>query len=72
MKINLSRGNQIAPEIERGRLPLIEAARSFRFRLGRKTPRAFFWIEWNPCGGEPVPKDAVLVMAETVAERRGR
>lgn len=58
------RGARIAPEIERGRLPVIEAARSFRFQLGRRTPRAFFWIEFDPCGGEPLPADAVLVMAE--------
>jgi hypothetical protein len=64
----------IAPEIERGRLPVIEAARSFRFQLGRKTSQAFFWVEWNPIGGEPIPADAVLVMAEpaTKAERGGR
>lgn len=72
MKINVGlRGGRIAPERERGRLPLIEAAGNFRFRLGRKTPRAFFWVEWDPCGGAPVPKDAVLVMAEPI-NARGR
>lgn len=58
------RGARIAPEVERGRLPVIEAAKHFRFRLGRKTPHAFFWVEWDPLSGEPLPKDAVLVMAE--------
>jgi hypothetical protein len=75
MKSNFAlRGGRIAPEIERGRLPVIEAARSFRFQLGRKTPRAFFWVEWNPLGGEPIPADAVLVMAEpaAVAGRGGK
>jgi len=48
-------------------LPVIEATRSFRFRLGRKTPRAFFWVEWDPSGGAPIPGDAVLVMAEPAA-----
>ena len=72
MKINYGlRGGRIAPEIERGRLPLIEASRSFTFRLGRKTPRAFFWVEWDPCGGEPVPADAVLVMAERATAGTG-
>lgn len=75
MKSNFGlRGGRIAPERELGRLPVIEAARSFRFQLGRKTPRAFFWVEWNPLGGQPIAEDAVLVMAEpaTKAERGGR
>lgn len=55
---------KIVSEIERGRLPLLEAARSFRFHLGRKTPRAFFWVEWDPRAGAPLPQDAVVVMAE--------
>lgn len=72
MKSNFGlRGARIAPEIERGRLPVIEAARSFRFQLGRKTPRAFFWVEWDPCNGAPAPADAVLVMAEPIAAGRG-
>ncbi|CAB4347652.1 unannotated protein [freshwater metagenome] len=66
------RGGRIAPEIERGRLPLIEAARSFNFRLGRKTERAFFWVEWDPSGGDPLPADTVLVMAEPMADKGGR
>lgn len=61
IKSGMGRG-RIAPEIEKGRLPLIEAARNFRFSLGRKTPRAFFWVEWDPSAA--VPGDAVLVMAE--------
>lgn len=73
MKSNYGlRGGRIAPEIERGRLPVIEAARSFRFRLGRKTPQAFFWVEWDPLRGEPIPADAVLVMAERAVEGGGR
>jgi hypothetical protein len=69
MKGKFSRGTRIAPEIERGRLPLIEAARSFRFCLGRKTSRAFFWVEWDPRAGAPLPADAVVVMAEGKEER---
>ena len=65
------RGGRIVPEIERGRLPVIEAARSFRFQLGLKTPRAFYWIEWDPLRGEPIPTDAVLVMAEPAVTGRG-
>ena len=68
MKSNYGlRGSRIAPEKVLGRLPVIEATRSFRFRLGRKTPRAFFWVEWDPSGGAPIPGDAVLVMAEPAA-----
>ena len=58
------RGARIAPDIERGRVPVIEAERNFRFRLGRKTPQAFFWVEWDPLSAAPLPRDAVLVMAE--------
>jgi hypothetical protein len=58
------RGAVIAPERERGRVPIIEAGRNFRFRLGRRTPQAFFWVEWDPLSREPLPQDAVLVMAE--------
>ena len=58
------RGARVAPEIERGRVPVIEAERNFRFRLGRKTPQAFFWVEWDPLSAAPLPGDAVLVMAE--------
>ena len=58
------RGATVAPERERGRLPVIEAARSFRLVLGRKTPQAFFWVEWDPLGEAPLLRDAVLVMAE--------
>jgi hypothetical protein len=71
MESNGMRGNRIAPEIERRRLPVIEAAGNFRFRMGRKTPRAFFWVEWDIFGGAPIPADVVLVMAEP-AERGGR
>jgi hypothetical protein len=72
MKSNFSlRGGRIAPEIERGRLPLIEAARSFHFQIGRKTSRAFFWIEWDPNSGTSLPADAVLVMAEPTTVVRG-
>ena len=67
-----SRGSRIAPELERGRLPVIEATHSFRFRLGRKTPRAFFWVEFDPLSGAPIPADAVLVMAESLVAGRGR
>lgn len=58
------RGDCIAPEIERGRVPVIEAARSFRLLAGRKTKQAFFWVEWDPLADPKLPKDAVLVMAE--------
>ena len=58
------RGARVAPEIERGRIPVIEAHKHFRFRIGRKTPQAFFWVEWDPLSGAPLPRDAVLVMAE--------
>lgn len=36
---------------------------------GRKTPRAFFWVEWDP--GAAVPGDAVLVMAERAGSDTG-
>lgn len=65
------RGGRIAPELVLGRLPVIEATRSFRFRIGRKTSRAFFWIEWDPNTGTSLPADAVLVMAEPTAVGRG-
>ncbi len=58
------RGARIAPDIERGRVPIIEAEKSFRFRGGRKTPQAFFWVEWDPLADPELPRDAVLVMAE--------
>lgn len=58
------RGARVAPDLERGRVPLIEAERNFRFRVGRKTPQAFFWVEWDPLSVMPLPRDAVLVMAE--------
>lgn len=58
------RGAAVAPDRGRGRIPLIEAERHFRFRLGRKTPQAFFWVEWDPLSAAPVPADTVLVMAE--------
>jgi len=58
------RGDVVAPDRNRGQVPLIEAERHFRFRLGRKTPQAFFWVEWDPLSRTPLPRDAVLVMAE--------
>jgi len=64
MRTHRKRGAVIAPEKERGRLPLIEAERDFRFRVGRKSERAFFWVEWDPAKKDPLPRDAVLVLAE--------
>jgi hypothetical protein len=59
-----NRGTVIAPELGSGRVPLIEAEKHFRFRLGRKTPQAFFWVEWDPLSAAPIPVNTVLVMAE--------
>lgn len=63
-RIQRMQGARIAPEKELGRLPLIEAERSFRFHLGRKDQRAFFWVEWDLMANDPLPRDAVLVLAE--------
>lgn len=63
------RGARIALERELGRLPLIEAERHFRLHIGRKTPQAFFWVEWDPLEGAPALRDAVLVMAERRSPR---
>lgn len=72
MKSNFGlRRGRISPEKELGRIPVIEAARSFRFQLERKTPQAFFWVEWNPLSGEPIADDVVLVMAEPAVASRG-
>lgn len=64
MRMHRKRGAIVAPERERGRLPLIEAERNFRFRIGRRSERAFFWVEWGPAKKGALPQDAVLVLAE--------
>lgn len=63
-RIDKRRGARIAPDIERGRVPVIEATRQFKLRVGRKTPDAFFWVEWDPANEPGLHSDTVLVMAE--------